>query len=100
MSDLSTAGITNCHSPLHLKAVEGIELFNAGLFLKAHEALEAAWLDASGPIRNMYPGILQVAVITLHITRPTTLGRSKSILAVKSGYSPGLRFAKTWQSAK
>jgi predicted metal-dependent hydrolase len=63
--------------PSSPKAVEGIELFNAGLFFEAHEALEAAWRDESGPIRYMYRGILQAAVITLHITRHNYPGAIK-----------------------
>jgi hypothetical protein len=77
MSDLSTPGTSNCHGPLHLKAVEGLELFNAGRFFEAHEALETAWRDESGQVRDLYRGILQVAVVYLHITRHNYPGAIK-----------------------
>jgi uncharacterized protein len=69
MSDFSAPEIAICHGQPHPKAVEGIELLNAGHFFESHEALEAAWRDESGPIRDLYRGILQVAVVYLHITR-------------------------------
>jgi predicted metal-dependent hydrolase len=64
MSDLP-----DCDLPLHPKALAGLELFNAGEFFEAHEELETAWREESGPIRDLYRGILQVAVSYLHITR-------------------------------
>jgi predicted metal-dependent hydrolase len=52
-------------------------LFNAGLFFEAHEALEAAWRDESGPVRSLYCGILQIGVVYLHITRHNYPGAIK-----------------------
>jgi predicted metal-dependent hydrolase len=54
---------------LHPQAIAGIELFNAREFFEAHEALETAWRAEPGPIRELYRGILQAAVVYLHITR-------------------------------
>jgi uncharacterized protein len=48
---------------------EGIRLFNEGNYFEAHEALECAWREETDPIRELYRGILQVAVCYLHITR-------------------------------
>jgi uncharacterized protein len=48
---------------------EGIRLFNEGNYFEAHEALECAWREETGPIRELYRGILQAAVCYLHITR-------------------------------
>ena len=60
---------SDCSGALHPKAVEGLKLFNQKKFFEAHEELEEAWRDEAGPIREMYRGILQVAVVYLHITR-------------------------------
>lgn len=69
MSDLTATGAADCHDTLHPKAIEGLELFNSGHYFEAHEALEAAWKDETGPVRDLYRGILQVAVVYLHVTR-------------------------------
>jgi len=77
MSDLTQAGPSDCQAPLHLRAVEGLELFNRGQYWRAHEALEAAWREETGPVRELYRGILQVAVVYLHVTRRNYAGATK-----------------------
>jgi uncharacterized protein len=67
----------DCDSPLHSEALRGIALFNAGEYFEAHEALENAWRDEPGPIRDLYQGILQVAVTYLHIQRGNYGGAMK-----------------------
>ncbi|HMB23274.1 MAG: DUF309 domain-containing protein [Chloroflexota bacterium] len=57
-----------CDAPLHPQAAEGLRLFNAGKYFEAHEALEEAWNAERGKIRDLYRGILQIAVVYLHIT--------------------------------
>ena len=69
--------MTDCLGPLHPKAIEGMEAFNAGHYFEAHEQLEAAWRDESGPVRDLYRGILQVAVVYLHITHQNYPGAIK-----------------------
>jgi predicted metal-dependent hydrolase len=69
MSDLNAPGNTNCQGSLHPEAVHGMELFNQGRYFEAHEALEAAWRVETGPVRDLYRGILQVGVVYLHITQ-------------------------------
>lgn len=59
----------DCAGKIHPKAAEGIRLFNDGKFFEAHEELETAWNQESSPIRDLYRGILQIAVAYLHITR-------------------------------
>ncbi len=61
--------VSDCSGPLHPKAIEGLELFNAGHYWHAHEALEAAWREETGEIRHLYQGILQVGVAYLHAQR-------------------------------
>ena len=41
---------------------EAVGLFNAGRYFEAHEVLERLWLAAEGLDRELYQGVLQVAV--------------------------------------
>ena len=77
MSNLTAPGTDDCQGPLHPKALEGLELFNQGRYFEAHEALEAAWRDERGPVRELYRGILQAGVVYLHITRRNYAGAVK-----------------------
>ena len=58
-----------CKAPIHPEAAEGLRLFNEGKYFEAHEALEIAWLEEKGKVRELYRGILQIAVVYLHATR-------------------------------
>ena len=69
--------LEDCAGTLHPKAVEGIQLFNAGKYFEAHEELEIAWKEETGSIRDLYRGLLQVAVTYLHITRANYDGAIK-----------------------
>jgi uncharacterized protein len=69
MSDLIAPASSDCQAPLHPQAIHGLELFNQGRYFEAHEALEAAWRAESGPVRDLYRGILQVGVVYLHISQ-------------------------------
>src|SRR5918996_979409 len=66
-----------CNAPLHPRAAEGLRLFNAGEYFEAHEALEDAWNAEEGSVRELYRGILQIAVVYLHITRRNYNGAVK-----------------------
>ena len=78
-----------CNAPLHPQAAEGIRLFNAGEYFEAHEALETAWNAEKGEVRNLYKGILQIAVTYLHITRGNYNGAIKV-------YARSQRWLKDW----
>jgi predicted metal-dependent hydrolase len=78
-----------CNGILHPKAIEGLKLFNEQKFFEAHEELEDAWRKETGEIRELYQGILQVAVTYLHITRGNYNG------AVKV-YERSARWLKDW----
>jgi predicted metal-dependent hydrolase len=67
----------DCNLPPHPEALRGIALFNAGEYFEAHEALENAWRAEPGRIRELYQGILQVAVTYLHIQRGNYGGATK-----------------------
>ncbi len=58
-------------------ARQGIEYFNRGMFFEAHEELEAAWKAEPGAVRNLYRGILQVAVAYHHLERDNFNGAIK-----------------------
>ncbi len=62
---------------LHPSAIEGMKLFNEKKFFEAHEELEAAWRAEKDTVRDLYRGILQVAVFYLHITRGNYSGALK-----------------------
>lgn len=67
----------SCAGELHPKAIEGMYLFNQRKFFEAHEELEIAWNEEKGEVRDLYRGILQVAVTYLHITRGNYAGAIK-----------------------
>ena len=81
--------VEECQGTLHPKAIEGLHLFNAGKYFEAHEELEAVWREEQGPIRDLYRGILQIAVTYLHITHANYDG------AVKV-YGRSLKWLKEW----
>ena len=66
-----------CNAPLHPQAAHGLRLFNDGHYFEAHEALEDAWNAESGEVRDLYRGILQIAVTYLHVTRGNYNGAIK-----------------------
>jgi predicted metal-dependent hydrolase len=74
---LITPKKSDCVGSLPSKAIEGLELFNRGRYWEAHEALEATWRAESGPVRELYRGVLQAGVVYLHITRQNYAGAMK-----------------------
>jgi hypothetical protein len=73
-----TAGLMEeCSGRLHPNAIKGLQLFNQGRFFEAHEELETAWRGETGAIRDLYRGMLQIAVIYLHIQRGNYSGAIK-----------------------
>jgi uncharacterized protein len=73
---------------LHPRAVKGFRHFNNGEFFEAHEELEAAWKDEPGPIRDLYRGILQVAVACYHLERGNLVGARKMLLRSRQWLTP------------
>jgi uncharacterized protein len=67
----------DCTGSLPPHAKEGLRLFNAGEYFECHEALELAWRDETGAIRDLYRGILQAAVTYLHMRRGNYVGALK-----------------------
>jgi uncharacterized protein len=89
MSEPNLTDPEDCQGALHPKAIEGLELFNQRKYWLAHEALEAAWRADPGPIRDLYRGILQVAVVYLHISRANYAGAIKV-------YQRSLKWMQPW----
>lgn len=79
----------SCDGTLHPKAIEGMQLFNERKFFEAHEELEIAWNEEKSEVRDLYRGILQVAVTYLHITRGNYDGAIKV-------YKRSLRWLGGW----
>ena len=78
-----------CNASLHPQAAKGLRLFNASEYFEAHEALEDAWNAEKGQIRELYRGILQIAVVYLHVTRRNYNGAIKV-------YERSQRWIKNW----
>jgi len=81
-----------------------VDLFDAGEWYSAHDALEELWHESSGAMRLMLQGILQIAVSQLHRERGNQrgavilmgegLGRLNRCSDVAAGYDlKALRFA-------
>ncbi len=73
---------------LSAPARQGIALFNRAEYFEAHEALEHAWNDESGPGRELYRGLLQIAVAYLQITRGNYNGAIKIFLRARQWLDP------------
>ncbi len=66
-----------CTQPLPAAARRGILLLQQGKYFEAHEALEEAWRETDHPGRELYQGILQAAVVYLHLERGNRDGAIK-----------------------
>lgn len=78
--DLQAILANAAKQPIPNLVVQGLNEFNAREFYEAHETLEHAWMDEAGPIRDMYRGILQIAVAYYHILRGNYRGAQKMFL--------------------
>jgi uncharacterized protein len=77
-----------CHAPLPPDAIRGLEYFNSGEYFEAHEFLEAAWRAEPGPVRELYRGVLQVAVGYFHLQRGNYAGAIKMFQRSRSWLTP------------
>lgn len=83
-----TVKTSDCIGDLHPAAIKGMELFNSGEYWLAHEALEKAWKEENGSVRDLYRSILQVAVVYLHIIRANYNGAIKVHQRVQKWITP------------
>lgn len=72
--------LEQCAEPLPPLALEGIQRFNAGEYYAQHDLFEEQWFAESGPVRDLYQGILQVGVAYYQITRGNYRGALKMLL--------------------
>ena len=77
-----------CLEPLSAHAIKGLELFNEGEYYDCHEELEHAWNEDKGAARELYRGVLQVAVAYLQIERGNYNGAVKMLMRVKQWLDP------------
>lgn len=77
-----------CRGELSEKARAGLAHFNAGQYFEAHEELEHAWKDETGPARELYRAVLQVAVAYLQITRRNYKGAVKMFMRARQWLEP------------
>lgn len=77
-----------CQEQLPLEAIAGLQAFNAGQFFEAHEHLENAWRAELRPVREMYRGVLQVAVGYYHISRQNYVGARKMFAHSRNWLTP------------
>ena len=67
---------------------EAVDLFNAERYFEAHEVLERLWLTADGPDRELYQGVLQVAVGLHHDARGNRKGAASMLAKSVSRLAP------------
>jgi uncharacterized protein len=79
---------TVCQDKLSPLAVQGLEEFNRGEYFEAHETLEEAWNEDTSAGKELYRGILQVAVAYLQIERGNYNGALKMFLRMRQWLDP------------
>ena len=77
-----------CREPLAPLGVTGIQKFNERQFYACHDDLEEAWRQDSGAARDLYRGILQVAIAYYQIERGNYRGAAKMLLRVRQWLDP------------
>ncbi len=77
-----------CQAGLDAPVIEGLKLFNAGEYFECHELLENAWRAETGAIRELYRGILQVAVGYYQIRRGNYIGARKMFTRCRRWLAP------------
>ncbi|MEM8860165.1 MAG: DUF309 domain-containing protein, partial [Chloroflexota bacterium] len=80
--------VAACQEPLSELAIKGLELFNQGKYFDCHEELEHAWNADSGAAKELYRGILQVAVAYLQIERGNYNGAIKMLMRARQWLDP------------
>ncbi len=88
------AGEPGCASSPPPGVLEGIRLFNEGLYYECHEEIEHEWHAETGDIRNLYQGILQIGVGFHHASNGNLRG---ACLLLNDGLDKVGRFLPTCQ---
>ena len=77
-----------CAEAMSAAAQSGMQLFEAGDYFAAHEALEHAWQAEAGPSRELYRALLQIAVACLQIERGNYNGAVKMFWRARQWLAP------------
>ena len=77
-----------CKDPISELAIAGLEAFNKGLYFEAHEYLEDAWNEDKSAARNVYKGVLQIAIAYYQIERNNYRGVIKMFLRSRQWLTP------------
>jgi uncharacterized protein len=77
----------------------GIRQFNNAEWFECHETFELLWIGAVGDVRNLYQGIIQLAV-ALHHWRNGNLVGATSLLESGVGYLSKVPQACLWIDVK
>ena len=97
--------VAACRDRLPALVISGIEQFNLGAYYACHDDLEAAWRQDNSAGRDLYRGILQVAVAYFQIERGNYRGGMKMLLRLRKWLDPlpavcrGVNVAKLRQDA-
>ena len=75
----AASGITGCEEAPGERVRHGLRLFNQGQYFECHEVLEEAWFADQRPCRDLYQGILQLAVALHHIEEGNFRGAAKML---------------------
>ncbi len=58
----------------------GLSQLNSGAYFACHETLEALWLQEAGEVRQLYQGVIQIAVGCFHLTeRANWVGATRKL---------------------
>ncbi len=74
-----SAELPGCEEAPNELVQEGLRLFNLGQYYPCHDALEKAWFAEERPCRNLYQGILQLAIALHHIEGGNYEGADKML---------------------
>jgi predicted metal-dependent hydrolase len=93
MGEGSTEGaqLPHCADAPPPLLVQGVDEFNRGEYFACHETLETLWKQERAPVRELYQGIIQVAVGCYHLQRGNYRGAVKLLergLAHLRGFPP------------
>jgi predicted metal-dependent hydrolase len=81
---------SDCSKNPPLELLRAVEQFNAGEYYECHESLEDLWRGEPGKIRDLYKGILQIAVALHHAKRSNVKG---ALRLISSGMELTRQFA-------
>lgn len=89
--------MTDCSGPPPPQLVQGVDEFNRGAYFACHETLEELWKHERAPVRDLYQGIIQLAVGYYHLQRGNYRG---AVLSLERGLRRLRPFRPVCQSVR